>query len=166
MQNTFAVKRLNESAPQHPEMETKSGTVVVSKPSPNVDKNMTLLSFLSWELAICLVNCTSFRDFIRCPNLILKHPLPFLTMKANSQSPRHYKKLKSDTWQPWERLWMLLISSIKVSHPWPHMNMFPQTQKFFFQLSAFKCFQPEVQLLLALPFLWSSFYDPIFLYWY
>lgn len=35
-------------------------------------------------------------------------------MKTNSRSPRHYEKLKSDSWQTWERMWVQLVSCIGV----------------------------------------------------
>lgn len=124
----------------------------------------SFFSFLRIRHLSCQLHI--FRDFIRCPNLILKHPLPFLTMKANSRSPRHYKKLKSDTWQPWERLWVLLISGIKGSHPWPRMNMFPQTQSFSLSSQHSSAFSLRSGCFSLSHLLWSSFSDPIFLYWY
>lgn len=80
-------------------------------------------------------------------------------MKANSRSPRHYEKLKSDAWQTWERMWVQLISCIGVHIH--HLTSFHEDVPTEFFLSS-QHSGPVAPPLYCL--VWSRFYNPVFLY--
>lgn len=105
----------------------------------------------------------SFRNFTEFRSLILEHPLPFLTMKANSRSPRHDEKLKSDDYQACERLLELFISCIWGSCPppcIPQWILFHKLKTFFLSSRHSGVLSLRSHCLPLYHLFWSSFYDP------